>query len=291
MAALDPSLNPTTTTTANDVYLAGAIFPTVLDEARPYAGILRSDFRYSGPEKAPAVFFPVMAKPAAATSNYTEGTGLANAALSTDKATATALSNGQMATITDELDEIAIMAAVPYFSGVLGRSVEEEFQTVATALLAAFASTSGTAGNATSYADLLDGVNKLAQRDQAGVAIGILDPSQAGNVRIDLGTSGAAALANTNGPISNAVLQEPMGAELMGWNGLAGASTWRQTSVVTSTGGGVFMQGQAIGLYEIRPPRLETIRVPNLPATECVYTSRYGVIEVRDLSGQTFLGN
>jgi hypothetical protein len=120
------------------------------------------------------------------------------------------------------------------------------------------------------------------------MAVGILRVVQAGSVRQDLGTSGAAAIAS--GAVgSQAQLSETLGSDL-NWNGLAGASLWRQSTAVSSSGGAVFIAQQFSGLYEIRPPRLETIRVPNIPATEIVYTTRYGVIEVRDASGQTFVG-
>jgi hypothetical protein len=62
-----------------------------------------------------------------------------------------------------------------------------------------------------------------------------------------------------------------------------------QTSAVTATGGGVFLSNVALGLYEIRPLRIETHRDASLPGTEVVATSRYGMVEIRDVAGETIL--
>lgn len=286
MAAFDPSSNPTLSSGFNDVTLAAWVSDQMLDEERPITGVMRPLFRYEGRKDSVAVDFPIMADPGAGTSNYTEGTGLSNTALTTDKATATALANGIVATVTDEVDETAVLSLLPYITGVLGRSVAEEFETTATALLDDFANTSGTAGVPTSYADLLDSTNKLAQRDQSGIPVGVIDPAQAGNVRLDLATSGAAALARPDVAAGGAFREGLAGPVF----DLAGAQ-WYQTSVVTSTGGGVFLKGVALGLYEIRPPRIENMRYNTLPGTTIAATSRYGVTEIRDRAGQTLLGS
>ena len=286
MAAFDPSSNPTLSSGFNDVTLAAWVSDQMLDEERPITGVMRPLFRYEGRKDSVAVDFPIMHDPGAASSNYTEGTGLSNTALTTDKATATALANGMVATVTDEVDETAVLSLLPYITGVLGRSVAEEFETTATALLDDFSQTSGTAGVPTTYADLLDSTNKLAQRDQSGIPVGVIDPSQAGNVRLDLATSGAAALARPDVAPGQAFREGLAGPVFS----LAGAD-WFQTSTVTSTGGGVFLKGVALGLYEIRPPRIENMRYNTLPGTTIAATSRYGVTEIRDRAGQTLLGS
>jgi hypothetical protein len=286
VAAFDPGSNPTLSSGFDDVTFAAWVSDNILDEERPYEA-MKPFFRYEGPKASIAVDFPKMADPGAGTSNYTEGTGLANTALTTDKATATAVANGIVATVTDEVDETAVLSLIPYVSGVLGRSVGEEFETTATALLDDFANTSGSSGQTTSYADLLDATNKLAQRDQTGTPVGVIDPSQAGNVRIDLGTSGAAAISRPDVAGAEA-FRESLGSGPV-FN-LAGAP-WFQTSLVTSTGGGCFIRGVALGLYEIRPPRLEPMRYNTLPGTTLAATSRYGVVEIRDRAGQTLIGS
>jgi hypothetical protein len=208
--------------------------------------------------------------------------------MTTDKATATALLSGMAATVTDEVNETAVLNVTAQVAAVLGRSLGEEFETTAAAFLDDFSQTSGSAGSPTTYAVLLDSTNKLAQRDQTGMPVGVIDPSQAGNVRIDLGTSGAAALTRQD-VASAGNFKENLGIGPV-FTDLAGCN-WFQTSVVTSTGGGVFISGVALGLYEIRPPRLESQRYVTTPGTSLAATSRYGIIEIRDRAGQTILSS
>lgn len=282
MAAFDPGTNPTTSTGFNDVTFAAWISDNILDEERPYQ-CMKPFFRYEGLHPSVATSFPIQADPGPTTA-YTEGTGLANTAMTSDTTTATALLSGMAATVTDEVNETAVINVTAQIAAVLGRSLGEEFEATATALLDDFANTSGTAGSPTTYATLLDATNKLAQRDQTGMPVGVLDPAQIGNVRLDLGTSGAAALGRPD--VANAGnFQETLGAGPALTN-IAGAD-WFQTSLVTSSGGAVFIAGVALGLYEIRPPRIETQRYVTTPGTSIAATSRYGVVEIRDRAGQT----
>ncbi len=286
MTAFDPASNPTLSSGYNDVTLAAWVSPNILNEERPL-NVSRPHWREEGPHESIAVDFPIQADPGASAA-YTEGTGMANTALTTDKATASALTYGLMATVTDEVQETAVLDVHGQVTQVLARGGAEEFETLACTYYDDFSNTSGTAGTPVSYATLLDATNKLAQRDQTGNMVGIIDPVNAGSVRADLGTSGAAALANPNGPIgSGDVLMEHLAGSL-NWNGLAGAD-WYQTSLVTTGGGGVFIQGVALGLYMIRDVRIETIRVPQLPGLAIVQTQRHGMIEIRDRAGQTIL--
>ena len=265
----------------SDVTFAAWVTSEILDENRPY-NVVRPFFRYEGRQASIAYDFPIQADPGVATSGYSEGTGLSNTALTTTKATATAVANGQMATITDEVEETAVLSVSAQAASVLGRSVLEEFETTAMGYVDGFANTTGTAGVPTTYATLLEAINQLEQRDQMGTPVGILDPVQVGDVRQDVGTSGA-ALFGTG--ISNST----QNATLAGFAFNVGGVDFHQTSAVTSTGGGVFLSGVALGLYEIRPLRIETERDASLPGTEIVATSRYGMAEIRDVAGETVL--
>src|SRR5690348_6443529 len=131
MAAYDPTSSPTLSSGYNDVTLAAWVSANILDEERPN-NVSRPFFRYEGKHESAAVDFPIQHDPGAASSNYTEGTGLTNTALTTDKATATALANGMMATVTDEVNETAVLDVNGQVTRVLGRSVAEEFETTAT---------------------------------------------------------------------------------------------------------------------------------------------------------------
>lgn len=264
----------------NDTEFAAWVTSEILDEIRPY-NVCRPFFRYAGKQASNIYDFPIQADPGAAAA-YTEGTGLSNTALTTDKASATAATFGMMATVTDEVDETSLIDVGAQAAAVLGRSVMEKFETDATALLDDFANTTGTDGVPTTMATLLEAVNQLEQRDQMGTPVGVLDPVQVGDVRQDAATSGAAILGT-------GVANSTLNATLAGFAFSFGGVNWYQTSLVTSTGGAVFLSGVALGHYEVRPLRIETERDASLPGTEVVATTRYGLIEIRDVAGETIL--
>lgn len=272
-----------TRTAYNDAEFAAWVTSEILDEARPY-NVMRPFFRYAGKQPSNAYDFPIQDDPGAA-ATYTEGTGLSNTALTTSKATATANQRGMMATVTDEIQETAVFDVVGQVAGVLGRSVGEEFETVATALIDDFTNTTNTAGVPVTWLTLIEAVGQLEQRDMVGTPVIVLDPAEVNEVRQDVGSNGAALFGNPAFPIAGVEA-----ASLSGYAGFAvsGAPVY-QTSTVTSTGGAAFLVNHALGLYEIRPPRSEMDRDISLPGTEVVVTSRYGVIEIRDAAGETIL--
>jgi hypothetical protein len=269
-----------TQTGYNDTQFAAWVTSEILDEIRPY-NVMRPFFRYAGRQASNVYDFPIQADPGAA-SSYTEGTGLTNTELTTDKASATAGTFGIMATVTDELNETSLIDVGSQAAAVLGRSVMEKFETDATALIDDFANTSGADGVPTTLAVLLEAVNQLEQRDQMGSPVGVLDPVQVGDVRQDAATSGAAILGTGNA-------NQTINATLAGFAFPYGGVDWYQTSLVTATGGAVFLRGVALGHYEVRPLRIETERDASLPGTEVVATTRYGLVEIRDVAGETIL--
>jgi len=274
----------TTTTSQADSLFTSWVSAQILDENRPYS-VPREFFRQAGPEKAAAYDFPIQADPGAAGASYTEGTGLSNTELTSTDETATATSKGMMATPTDELAEISLFDVYGHFGGVLSRSVRERFDTDATALLDDFVNTTGTAGVATTWATLLEAVNQLEQRDQVGEPVFVLDPAQVGKVRDDIGTSGAAHFGNPQMNVSG--MQDATLGPYSGIN--VGTAPVYQSSLVTATGGAVFLRGIALGLYTIRPMRTELQRDASIPGTEIVVTERYGMVEIRDVAGETIL--
>lgn len=277
--------NEATLTTYNDLYAASVIADQILDEERPYNAMTEAWFRYHGPDYSTIVDYPIQQDPGVAAGS-TEGTGLSNAAsgFGSDKASATLATVGQMTTVTDELvtgQKFDIKAQV---TAVLGRSCAEKFQTDATALIDDFSNTVGTASVANTAADLQDAVNGLEQRDQVGQRAGCLDPQQVGNIRKDFGTSGAAALGNPDLSIVEK-LEATLDTYVFSYAG----APWFQTSLVTSSGGGVMIVGVALGLFNQWALRLETQRDASMPGTEVVAFRRYGMIEVRDRAGTTIL--
>ena len=282
----DPTSNPSTTTTANDVYFNPYVLDYILDEERPYF-VSRQFVDIQGHKPASVVQFPIQQDPGVATT-YTEGTGLANTALGTDNVQATALNYGQMTLVTDEADENSIIPLLAQFAGVLGRSAAEYVESTISNVLDDFSFTYGTAGVATSYADCLAAHNGLATRDQLnGDVVFVLDPAQVGNVQQDLATTGAAWMGNPNVTVDG-----QLATSLTGNTGLqvAGRPVF-QTSLIPSTGGGCFISQQAEGGYEPRPQRIRMQRLEEMPGTKVVATGRFGVIEKRDRAGSTIVGS
>lgn len=276
----------TTMTSQADSLFASWVDDMIIEEVRPY-NVCRPFFRTRGPEKSNAFDFSLLADPGVANSgpgSYTEGTGLSNTELTSTDETATATAKGMMATVTDELSEVSLWDTYSVFGAALARSVAERFETDATALLDDFSNTTGTAGVASTTSTLYEAVNQLEQRDQVGTPVGVLDPLQIGQIRNDVGTSGAAALGSSSLSVGG-VLSNVLSGFAFEWAG----APWYQTSLVTSTGGAVFLSDLALGLYQIRQTRTELERDASLPGTEIVVTERYGMVEVRDVAGETIL--
>lgn len=282
----DPVLttNPTTITAQPDFGFLRWVSATVLDENRPY-NPSRPHLRIEGKQTAPILDFPIQGDPGAS-SSYTEGAGIANTQLTSTKASATAISYAMMATITKEDEENAIIGAVSQGAKVLGRSDAEKFEAIATAFYDDFATTVGTAGVPSTYSDGLAALTQLAANDQVGSPVFILDPTPVGNIQQDMGTTGAAAFANPSMDTSNKLTVRLNGDAGFG----IGGYPVLQTSLVTSTGGGCFLSKLAVGVYEIRGKTLEMVYHPELQAWVVVVSSRYGMIEIRDLAGVTMLG-
>lgn len=277
--------NEATLSTYDDLYPASVIADMILDEERPYNAMVPSMFRYHGPDNSTVVDWPIQGDPGVAASS-SEGTGLSNVAsgFSSTKASATLATVGQMTTITDELISSSLFDVPSQASRVLGRSCAEKQQTDFTALIDDFSNTTGTASVANTASDLQAAKNALAQRDQVGTPVGVLDPAQVGNLVQDFGTTAAAAYSNPGVGVA-ALLNPSLEAFAFEFAGVP----WFQTSLVTSSGGAVFIAGVALGLYEQWPLRIETQRDASMPGTEIVAFQRYGLIEVRDRAGQTIL--
>lgn len=256
-----------------------------MDEARPY-NVSRPFFRYAKLNKSTAHDFPIQADPGAAGAS-TEGTGLSNTALSTDKATATAGTIGQMATVTDELSAISIMDAWSHFGAVLARSVAEKYETDFVALIDDFANTTSTTGVDLTVSKFLEAKAAVIGRDAVGTLVAILHTTQTGDLQQDMATSTAAQYGNPSINIGARQANELSGYAFE----LAGVPIYH-TSLVNSANAGadrhgaIFVAGVALGLAETWGPRTELQRDASMPGTEVVVTARYGVVEIRDTWGQ-----
>lgn len=275
-----------TLTSHNDVYLAAEVSSMILDEARPQ-NVTGQFYRHEGPGNSPAYDFPIQDDPGAAAAG-TEATTFANTALTSSKATATVGIVGQMTTVTDQLKVTSLVDIVPHAAGVIGRSVEEKKETDYTALLDNFSNTTGTSGQDLTWAQWLEAISQLEQRDAQGSLVGVLHPVQVGDLRADVGTSAAAYFGNPNASING------MDASaLNGYVGNPASVPLFQTSLVPETagnkGGAVFVAGVALGCYTQWDTRIELERDASLPGTEAVATAYYGVIEIRDAWGESVI--
>jgi len=282
----DPTSNPTTTTSANDIYFAPYVLDRILNEERPY-NVSRQFIDLEGHRPASVVQFPIQDDPGVG-ATYTEGTGLSNTQLTTSNVQATALNYGQMTLVTDESQENSLLNALSQFGGVLGRSAAEYVETTISALWDDFSNTYGTTGQPTSYAEPLAAHNGLAVRDQlAGQVVFVLDPAQVGNVQQDLATTGAAMAGNPGVSINGMLATSMAGSTSLN---IAGAPVF-QTSAVPSTGGCAVLVGQGVAGYEPRAQRIAMQRLEEIPGTKVVATGRFGVIEKRDRAGSTIVGS
>jgi len=272
----------TTTTTADDLFIAAQFDRMVLEEIRP-RNVTRPLMRYAKLTESKSYSFPIQNSPGAAGSS-TEGTGLSNTALSTDKSTATAGTVGQQATITDELSAISIVDAYSQFSGVLTRSVLAKYETDFTALVNNFSRTVSTSGVAATVDTFLQAVAALVQNDIPGPYCAVLHPKQTTDIQRDMATSLAAQYGKDNAP-------DPMSITDAGYQYTIGQVPIYQCSLVPTANagvdraGGVFVQKHTLGLAETWDVRTETIRVPALPGTQVDVTANYGVVEIKRTTG------
>ena len=103
------------------MFFSNWVGDSILDEARGH-NVIAPLFRYEGRRPGRVFNFPIQDDPGVATSGQAEGTAFTETVLTTSSQTATALLNGQVATVTDVLDAVSIVDAVGHFASVLGRS-------------------------------------------------------------------------------------------------------------------------------------------------------------------------
>lgn len=278
----------TTTTGANDIFLAAVVDNVIIDEIRPYM-VMRPFFRTRMKGPSSSFDFPIQDDPGAAASK-TEGVTLTNTALTTSKATATAGTVGIMATVSDELVAISLIDALSHFQDVLSRSVAEKFETDAVALIDDFANTTGTSGSDYTWALRQEAIGQLTGRDAIGQLVEVLHPEQVFNLRSDLTTSTGAYWGNESIDVNGIAA-----ASLAGFAFSAFGVPTYQTSLVNTANAGadragaMFVADLALGLYWIWDFKAERDRDISNVATEVVCTARYGMIEVRDVWGESIV--
>lgn len=285
---------------ANETTRASAVdseFPKWFDsmiepEVRPL-NVMGPFFKFRGPEHANIYRFTYLGAtqgtaygPGAATAKN-EGAAMNNTQLVTSGVDVTAGTIGMQATITDEHTETSLYSTYGTYGPELIRSLAQKWQTDATALLSGFANTSGTTNVALTLNTHLAASIALAGRDASGQQVAVYHTINVGHLKQDLASSAAAVGGNPNIQIGNVDAQN-----LTGYQGTwYGIPVYQTTLVPTANGttdrqGAVFIVGQALGHYQIRPPKTETMRELGVGLGIAV-TQRYGVGELRDTFGQT----
>lgn len=285
--------NETTTTTANDPIFVSWINAVIKKEQRPYI-VGKPLFDVKGPG-LPTVRFdwPTQTDPGAA-ADLTEGTAMANTALSTGVASATAAADGQSATVTKLLDAVMVGDATSHFSGVLARSVQEAEEDEAAALYGGFSSTVGTTTVDLTVAQFQSGVSTLEQADATGTLVAVLHPVQAGDLR-----AGLTATANmhfaANPQLNQSILNDI--STPSGYVGsLFGVDIYQTSSVPTANlgadrAGGIFVKNSALGWYDVWTLDVQTHPDIQQPGTIIAATSCRGVVEVLDREGVSVISD
>jgi len=288
MAAVDFGTNPSTTTTYNDTVYSAIIADIVLDAlmATVVTPPLMRHFDLRG-QASKAVDIPKADKFTAAA--LTEGTEVANTALTTGKATLTAAEIGIMATVTDVLEVSDIPAAHGARLRQLGRSLGDKLDVDITALFVNL--NGGTAVGSTTVdltlANILSAIFTLEAADAPKPYVSVFHPVQIADLRSGL-NSASNAPYQSQGIRSGTQELGPAGNGFAGeWFGLP---TYFSTNVPTANAaadraGGVFSVNYALGMVEKWAAKIVPMYWPPIRGWVLVATAMYGVGEIEDSAG------
>ena len=284
--ASDFATNPSTTTTYNDTVYSAIIADMVLDALMAHVvtpPLLRKFDLSSQPSKA--VDVPKADSFTAAA--LTEGTEVANTALTTTKVTGTAAEVGIMATITDVLEVSDIAAAHGSRLKQLGRSIGDKVDTDITALMGSFSNTVGTTTADLTLANILSAIYTLEAANAPKPYVGVLHPIQISDMRTALET-------NANSPFQSQGIRA--GTDELGPAGNGFAGSWFgiplyfSTNVPTANAaadraGAIFSVNYALGMVEKWASKLVPMYWPPIRGWVLVATANYGVFEIEDSAG------
>jgi len=215
-------------------------------------------------------------------------TDITTDAITDTSSTATAAETGFRVDVSDLARETVVQDIYSDMGAYVARSIGEQFEDTLAKLMDDFSNVT-TAGSTLTPVDLLAAVSALEQRDVPGPYVGYLDPKQTGELRTEIATTTASYEVGDG----NKSLVKPFG--VMGFFGnYMGLPIWQTSLVVTTSnlvGGAVLTTGAsdrpALGLYEVRSPRIETQRDATERTLQIVGTQAFGMVEIIDGSGQT----
>ena len=208
-------------------------------------------------------------------------------AITDTSSTATASETGFRVDVSDLARETKVQDLYADMAAYVSRAIGEQFEDTLAKLMDDFTNVT-TAASTLTGVDVLAAISALEQRDIPGPYAGYFDPKQTGELRVDIATTTASYQVGRD-----AELVSPFGVS--GYFGVyMGLPIWQTSLVVTTTGlvgGAVLTVGSserpALGLYEVRSPRLETQRDASERTLEFVGTQAFGMVEILDGSGQT----
>ena len=282
--ASDFATNPTTTSTFDDVSYTAIITDEVKDAlmAVVVTPALLDFYDISG-EASKAVKIPKADKFTA--SALTEGTEVANTALTSTSVTGTAAEIGIMATITDVLEVSDIPAAHGARLRQLGRAIGDKLDVDICALMDGFTNAAGASGANITLANLLDAIYTLEVNDAAGLGslVAVLHPRQTADLRTELEADTAVIYSGK----SDSNISKAMAGYFGSWFGI---DIFQSTNVPTANAGadragGVFVRDYALAMAQKWAAKVETMRWAPIRGFVLVATAMYAVFEVEDSAG------
>lgn len=280
--ASDFATNPTRTNEYNDVSYSAIITDEVKDALMAVVvtpALL--DFYDLAGQASKAVQVPKADKFTAAA--LTEGTEVANTALTSASVTGTAAEIGIMATVTDVLEVSDIPAAHGARLRQLGRAIGDKLDVDICALFSGFSTTVGSSGVDITLANLLDGIYNLEVNDAAGLGslVAVLHPRQTADLRTELEADAASIYTGK----SDGSISKSMAGYFGSWFGI---DIFQSTNVVdnaTNVEGALFVRDYALGMVQKWAARVEAMRWPPIRGWVLVATAMYGVFEIEDSAG------
>jgi hypothetical protein len=281
MAAVDFSSNPTTLATYDDVSYSEILTDVVRDALMAVVVTpALMDFYDLAGQPSKAIKIPQAGKETAAA--LTEGTEVANTALTSTSVTGTAAEIGIMATITDVLDVSDIAAAHGARLRTLGRSLGDKLDVDICALFAGFGTTVGSSGNNITLSVLLDGIFEIENVDgMLGELVSVLHPRQTADLRTELEADAASIYVGK----SDMSISKAQAGFFGNWFGI---DIFQTTNVAASGGnriGALFVRGAALGMMQKWAARVEAMRWPPIRGFVIVATAMYAVFEIEDKAG------
>jgi len=268
----------------DDSVAAEVVEALMVPELRPAFTGWRSFIRFAVGGNSTVASFALWGDPGAAAAPGDDLTEITSTALSDSQVSATAAEVGFRVDVSDLIRETHASDVYAVAAGMCSKAIQEKYETDIAAMMDDFTSNSNTttASSTLTPSDLLSAMSALEQRDIPKPYVAYLDPKQTGELRDEIAFS-TATLATGGDAV------QPFGDS--GWfTTYMGLPIWQSSLTVTTSGlvgGAVFAANQALGIYEIRGPRVETQRDASYRTLEFVGSAAYGLAEISDTRGQT----